>query len=421
MVVVGAGLAGLSAAVHLTRHGRRVLVLESADQAGGRVRTDLVDGYRLDRGFQVFNTAYPEPARLLDLTALQLRCLVPGALVYAGGRRHRLVDPRRRPASAPATVTAPVGTLADKARLGALAARDALAPAGWLKGGGDRTTEQALRRFGLSGRLVEQFLRPFLAGVFLERELSTSARFFHLVWRSFARGRICLPANGMGAIPAQLAALLDPAALRLRQTVQAVQPHHVTLTGGERLAARAVVVATDPATAVRLLPGLPEVPMRGVTTVYHRADESPLGEPILVLDGQQHLIANTAVLTDAAPSYGPGTGALVSTSVLGGVHGADLEPAVRARLATLYGTGTSSWEHLATCRVPAALPAMPPPHPLRRPVRLVPGLYVCGDHRDTSSIQGAMVSGRRAAAAVLADLGDPAPGADRSAAEVEDR
>lgn len=299
-------------------------------------------------------------------------------------------------------------------RLGALAAKDSLVPAGWLKAGGDRTTEQSLRRFGLSGPLVEQFLRPFLSGVFLERELSTSARFFHLVWRSFARGQICLPANGMGAIPAQLAGLLHPAVLRLRQTVRAVRPREVTLAGGERLAARAVVIATDPATAVRLLPGLPEVPMRGVTTVYHRADESPLGEPTLVLDGENQLVANTAVLTDAAPTYGPGTGALVSTSVLGGDHGAELEIAVRARLATLYDTDTSGWDHLSTCRVPAALPAMPAPHPLRRPVRLVPGMYVCGDHRDTSSIQGAMVSGRRAAAAVLADLGDPVLGADRS-------
>ncbi|MGH9075509.1 MAG: FAD-dependent oxidoreductase, partial [Acidimicrobiales bacterium] len=276
MVVIGAGLAGLSAALHLSGHGRQVTLLDGADRVGGRVGTDVVDGYRLDRGFQVFNTAYPEPARVLDLAALDLHPFVPGVLVYAGGRRHRLLDPARRPRGALPTALAPVGSLGAKARLGALAARDALVPARWLKRGPDPTTGEALARLGLSGPLVERFLRPFLSGVFLEAELTTSARFFHLVWRSFARGRICLPGEGMGAIPAQLASRLGPTGVRLGEPVQAVLGGGVTLAGGSRIRARAVVVATDPAAAAALLPSLPAVPMRGITTFYHRAPGSPL-------------------------------------------------------------------------------------------------------------------------------------------------
>ncbi len=402
VVVVGAGLAGLAAAHHLSRHGCDVVVVEASDQAGGRVRTDSVDGWRLDRGFQVFNTAYPEPGRVLDPGALDLQAFYPGVAVYAGGRLHYLAHPLRKPGRMLTTLRAPVGSAVAKAGLGLLSARDALVPASRLKALADMSTAVALGGWGLSGPLVAQFLRPFLSGVFLEGDLETSARFFHLVWRTFIRGRICVPARGMQAIPQQLAAGI--AGLRLGQPVVAVGPGSVRLAGGEFLHARAVVVATDPGTATELVPSLPAVAMHGVTTFYHRAPELSAPPPVLVLDGEERLIANTAVLTEVAPSYGPGGGSLVSTSVLAAPDEA-VEPAVRARLAALYGTGTASWDLLATYRLPAALPAVPPAHPLRQPVRIEPGLYICGDHRDTPSIQGAMVSGRRAAQAVLADWG----------------
>ncbi len=406
VIVVGAGLAGLSAAVHLSRRGLGVMVIEAADRAGGRVRTDVVDGWRLDRGFQVFNTAYPEPARVLDLGALHLQPFTPGAMVYADGRRHLLANPLRRPASTPSALHSPVGSLAEKARLGVFSAGCALTPAQWVKYRRDSTTAAALRQVGLRGELVERFLRPFLSGVFLEADLVTSARFFRLVWRSFVRGQICVPAEGMGAIPAQLAAMANGTSLLFGRRVRAVDDVGVTLEGGECLGAKAVVVATDPTTATNLLTSLPPVRMHAVTTFYHLAPRSPLHQPVLVLDGEQHLVVNTVVLTDVAPSYGPPTAALVSTSILGASDDPGLERAVRARLATLYATtDTASWELLAAYRISDALPAIAAGQPLRRPVRVTPGLYLCGDHRDTPSTQGAMVSGRRAAQAVLDDLG----------------
>ena len=165
-----------------------------------------------------------------------------------------------------------------------------------------------------------------------------------------------------------------------------------------------MVVATDPATAARLCPGLEIPAMRPVTTFYHAAARSPMdGDPTQIVDAEGH-ITDTLVISDAAPEYAPPGRALVSTSVLGVLSGAD-EPRVRARLSQIYGTDTSGWEHLATYAVEEALPAMVPPFRMRRAVRLAPGRYVCGDHRDTGSQQGALVSGRRAAEAVLADLG----------------
>ncbi|MFF0311559.1 NAD(P)/FAD-dependent oxidoreductase [Streptosporangium sp. NPDC004379] len=402
VVVVGAGLAGLACAVRLHAAGVPVRVVEAEDEAGGRVRTDVVDGFRLDRGFQVFNTAYPEARRVLDIGALDVRPFSSGLIVFDAGRRERIMLPWRHPGHALSGVLAAVGSLRDKAALAALTARDIALPASVLRGGAERTTEEELRRRGVSPEMVEKLFRPFLAGVVLERELETSSRFFHLLWRSFARGTIGLPALGMGRIPAQLAGRLPDGAVLLGTPVAAVTGEGVETAEGAEIPARAVVVATDPATAARLVPGLREPEMRSVTTFYHAAPRSPLGEPTQVIDAEGQ-VTDTIVVSDAAPAYSGDGRALVSTSVLG-VLSADDEPRVRARLAEVYAADTSSWEHLATYPVRAALPAMPPPFPLRRSVRLAPGRYVCGDHRDTGSIQGALVSGRRAADAVLADL-----------------
>jgi phytoene dehydrogenase-like protein len=398
-VVVGAGLAGLAVARRLAAAGTEVLVLEAGTAVGGRVTTDIVDGFLLDRGFQVYNTAYPEAARVLDHDALDLRAFTPGALVRVGDRLHRVADPRRRPLAAPGTVLAPIGSPLDKVRVALLAGRDALLPAGRLTGAAETTTYAALRERGLSDTVIDRFLRPFLAGVFLERDLTTSSRFFDLVWRSFARGTICLPAGGMRRIPEQLAAGLPEGAVRLGVEVGAVTAGRVVTDQGT-VRAGAVVVATDPATAARLLPGIPAPRMNAVTTVYHAAAEPPVAEPTLVLDGEgTSPIVNSVVLTAAAPSYSPDDRALISTSVLGTDPPDDAT--LRRELERLYGVSTAGWETVATVRVPAALPAAPPPLRIRQPVDLGDDLYVAGDHRDTPSIQGAMVSGRRAATAVL--------------------
>ena len=407
VLVVGAGLAGLRCARRLAAAGVRVAVLEAGDAVGGRARTDLVDGFKLDRGFQVFNAGYPAVAASFDVDRLNLRAFTPGALVFVDGRHARMGDPRRRPADAIATLRAPVGSLRDKAAVGALSGYLGSAPIGRLGRGPDRTTAELLRGWGISSTMIDKFLRPFLAGVFLEGELATSGRFFELVWRSFARGSITVPAAGMGALGAQLAAGLPDGAVRLGTPVAALTDDGVELAGGGELAARAVVVATDPVTAARLAgPEVTAPTMHGVTTLYHAAPVSPLAEPTLLLDpGSPAGIVNTVVLTEAARAYSPDSRALVSTSVLGVGHQPDeLERRVRARLGVLYGVDTGGWEYLAGYPVAEALPAQPVPLELRKPVRLRRGRYVCGDHRDTASIQGALVSGRRTAAVVLADL-----------------
>jgi phytoene dehydrogenase-like protein len=400
VIVVGAGLAGLACAADLAAARRSVRVLEAGDAVGGRMRTDVRSGFRLDRGFQVFNTSYPQVRRRFELRALQLCPFTPGLLLHTADGRVRFTDPTRRPGQAADLLRGRLADPADLAALALLSARDMLLPASTIRRGRDQATRSALAGAGISTALVERLMRPFLAGVFLEEELETSSRFFHLVWRSMLRGTQCLPRRGVQAVPEQLAAALPPGTVELNCPVAALTGDGVLLADGSERRAAAVVVATGPEAAAALLPGLSVPATRTVTTIYHAASRSPLAEPTLLVDAEREVL-HTSVLTEVAGSYGSDGRALVSTSVLG--HGGDgAEPAVRSRLAELYRTDTAGWEHVASYPVPGALPAMPAPHPLTRPARVGPGRYVCGDYRSTGSVQGALASGARAAREILA-------------------
>jgi monoamine oxidase len=408
VVVVGAGLAGLACARALTARGLEVRLLEGADVVGGRVRTDHVDGFTLDHGFQVLNTAYPELPAVVDLAALDLRAFDSSVAISIEGERVTIGNPVRKPTTAVSALGIPVGGLGGKAAFGLYAGLCAALPVHGIKHREEISAAEAWRRASIPPDVVNAVLRPFFSGVLLEQEMSTSRRFTDLMMRMFARGLSTVPAGGMQRLPERIAADLPTGTVRLSSRVREVRPEGVR-ADDIAYTAQAVVVATDPWSAGRLLPGLQVPPSRGVTTVYHSAPVFPGASATLLLDADRSPVANTIALSVAAPEYAPPDRVLVSTSMVHDAVPSDVDgPAVRGALARLHGTDTSGWEHLATYSIPRALPGMRAPHPMRRPVRLHEGddrLYVAGDHRDTSSIQGALVSGRRAAAAVLDDLG----------------
>lgn len=406
VVVVGAGLAGLAAALRLAREGLDVVVVEAAERAGGRVVTDRVDGLLLDRGFQLLNPAYPAVRDLVDLDALDLQAFGAGVAVRHGGRLHELGDPRRHPASVWNDLTTPLLTVRQKLALVTWMARVGFGPASAVKAQDDVPLREALAACGLDGAPTERVLRPFMAGVLADGDLETSRRYADLVVRSFVRGTPSLPARGMQALPDQLVERLGPERVRFGTSAQIVTGHRVVTDHGT-VGARATVVATDPVTAADLL-GWPRPRMRGLTTLWWRAAEPPSPSTLLHVDGEARgPVVNAAVVSQAAPGYAT-DGALLQASVLGAGHDpVTLERAARGQTARLLDADASGWELVRVDDLPRALPALAPGTPLQREVDLGDGVFVAGDHRDTPSIQGALVSGRRAARAVRARLRRP--------------
>lgn len=393
VVVIGAGVAGLAAAVALTRAGRRVEVVDAADAVGGRVRTDRVDGFLVDRGFQLLNPAYPEARRLLDLRALDLQHFGRGVTVHRGDGRRIVATPTRHPALLRATLGSGLvepGTLLALVR---------------LLGGAEPDVPRAVAedRAGLTGD-ARTLVDRFLAGVLAEDDGSTSARFTGDLLRYFALGRPAVPALGMGAIPRQLEArLAEP--VRLHTRVDALRRDGdawLVGVGGAALRAPAVVVATDAVAAASLL-GRRWPAMRGLATWWFAPAEAPDTGPFLVVDGRPGRpgpVVNTAVVSAVSPRYAPPGRHLVQASTLLPDGQAPAEADVRRHVGELYGTSAAGWALVARHEIPHALPVMAPERAAVPPA-LEPGLAVAGDHVGGASLQGALRSGRRAAAALL--------------------
>ena len=403
VVVVGAGLAGLSCAVALHDAGIPVQVYEASDGVGGRVRTDHVDGFLLDRGFQVALTAYPEMHRQLDMAALDLQAFDPGALVWRNGKGSVVGDPFRRPTTALSTVTSPIGSLFDKARIAVLRHRLRSVHPVRLLQSHDTSTRAALADAGFSDTIIERFFRPLVGGIQLDPDLTDSRRMFDVIFRMLADGDSAVPAAGMQAIPQQLANRLPAGTIHLGAPVTATTPTSITVEG-TTIAAAAVVVATEGPVAADLL-DLPPVESKSVGAVYFSAPAAPIDDKLVVLDGTgRGPVLNVAVMSNVAASYAPAGSHLV-VAALPGHDGPTIETDARSQLRGWWGPQVDGWEHLATYRIAHGQPRQRPPFNPKRRVRLDDGRFVCGDHRDTASIQGAMYSGRRCALAIADEIG----------------
>ena len=409
VVVIGAGLSGLAAARQIQASGLTVVVIESSDAVGGRVRTDKVDGFLLDRGFQVLLTAYPELATQVDMKALDLQAFDPGALVWISskngghGKGHVVSDPFRKPSTLFATTFAPIGSLIDKLRIVLLRLRVMRGVAPKLLLNNDMSTLDALRSAGFSHRMIESFFRPLFGGVQLDPQLATSRRMFDIIFRSLSEGQSVLPACGMQALPEQLGERLTHNTVHLNSPVESLDGTTVILRTGERIAARAVVVATDGPTASTLL-GLPPVHSRTAGCVYFSAATPPTKKKYVILDGSgKGPVLNVAVLSTVAPSYAPPGKHLIAAALPGVISG-NLEQLARQQLRDWWGPQVDDWKHLRTYAINHGGPVQSAPFSPKQRVSLGNGRFVCGDHRDTGSIQGALYSGRRCGEAVVQSL-----------------
>lgn len=422
VVIVGAGLAGLAAATRLNSEDIPFILLEASDAVGGRVRTDVVDGFLLDRGFQIFITAYPEAQRILDYQALDLQKFYSGARVYYDGQFHTVADPLRHFPDALQSLVNPIGTAIDKLLIGLKRLQVLGRSEEDILSADEVPIIDLLKKTGFSDSIVDRFFRPFFGGIFFDTELETTSRLFDFIFKCLALGNNTLPAKGISAIPEQIAAKLPHGSISLNSRVVSIdfegsdsKPPSVKLKSGEILRSElGVIVAVEEPEANELLAGKlavkPRVnrPARSTVCLYFSADRAPVQEPVLFLNGSgKGIVNNMFFATNVASSYGPPGKTLVSVSVIGmceSVPDDNLTAEVIRELSYWFGNSTvESWKHLRTYRIGFAQPNQSPPTDLKKNPKIGSGVYVCGDHRTSATFDGALFSGRQAAEALLKD------------------
>ena len=380
VLIVGAGLAGLSAAIHLEAAGFDVTVIESSDRAGGRVASDVIDGFICDRGFQLINARYPALQELNVLKELDFIEAPRVIEVSMGDRRHAIGDPRQVPWTAFDKAT---GTIPEKIALLQFIAKKTKA---------GQSIGQALRN---TGTCYERVLRPFLQGVFLTDPDNVDATYGQSIIKSFINGKPGVPRNGVGEVSKAIAARISNIVYNTR--VDGIDQNSVHTNRGTYTAGK-VLIATDATTATQLL-GLTEVPrMAGCITWYHAVSENPSGTGHLLVDGQKRgPIINTVVMSDISSNYAPLNQNLISTTTDLNITESD----VRRHLAIMWGTSTHDWQLIAKYEIPAALPIHNVGRMLSQSIKINDLLFVAGDHRTVPSQQGALFSGRLAAQLIL--------------------
>lgn len=407
IAIVGAGLSGLACARVLAQARVPFRVYESSANIGGQLRADQVDGFTLNHGWHRFLPAYPEARRILDYDALDLRPFYHGLDIYLGGRFHRVADPIRHPVDALGVMRDGLIRWRDRwylllLRKEALGVREIPR---WLP---ETRTEDYLRDFGVSDQFINDIVRPFFSGMFLESDLRTSARLFLFLFSMLQRGGIALPARGIQAIPEQLAAQLPEDSIQFNTTIEAARRGELTLAGGQVVAAQHIVLATGEAAACHLRGQPCTVRTRSATCLYFSADHVPGDLPIQYVDGAGRGPINTAcVVSRVVPDCAPPGKHLVVASVIGSPSSQDLQSVVHDQLEEWFGPSARAWRHLRTYQTQSAIPEERllrlGPAPL--PAELEPGLYQCGDYCHDATMNGALLSGRAAGEAVLKRLG----------------
>jgi protoporphyrinogen oxidase len=405
ITIIGAGISGLSVGLHLHREGFPVKIIEASDRAGGRIKTDSVDGFRLDRGFQVLLTSYPEAQMLLDYEALQLKTFLPGATVLYDGGQFEIADPFRRPSALLATVFAPVGSLKDKINTFVLKQKLIRKSIKGIFLQEQKSSLEQLKSYGFSSKMIDRFFKPFFSGIFLENKLETPNRMFDFVMKMFSEGDAALPALGMEEIPKQLAIQLPADTFLYNTKVVDIRGNSIFTSTGAEIKSDIIILATEANEFVSKLKSNVETEYRSVTNVYFQTTIAPSNKAVVILNAseKEKVVNNLTVMTNVSSAYAPAGKVLISVSCNGILDFEDEELAekIKEELEPWFGKQVEEWSHLKTYKVKYALPNLTvlKDDLTITDMKISDNLYCCGDHLLNGSINAAMKSGR-----LLADL-----------------
>ncbi|MDJ0622650.1 MAG: NAD(P)/FAD-dependent oxidoreductase [Desulfocapsaceae bacterium] len=406
-VIIGAGISGLTCANYLQRHQKSYIIVDADKRIGGRIKTDTVNGFKLDHGFQVLQTGYPEARRTLDYKALNLMKFPAGVAVRSNGKFHMIADPRYHFRHLYSTISSPIGTFKDRLLMLRLARTVSSCPFAELFSQPEEKTIDFLSHYGFSEGFINRFFVPFFAGACLDREITASSRVLKYIFRVFAEGDAALPALGMAEIPRQLATNLPEDCVRLQSRVEKIDNDGVLLASGEKIQADAVVIATS-APAERQLLGIEqEGGSVGESCLYFTGEWlPPFNEPFLILNGEgTGPINNIAFPSLVAPEYATDGRTLIAVVVLGDEYckNPELQKLVRDQCRKWFGGAVDDWEHLHTYEINHALPLQEPPtqDPYRQPALVSGNTYRCGEIGTLPGTQWALLAGRLTAETML--------------------
>ena len=400
ITIIGAGISGLTAAVYLHQKGYKVQILEASDRAGGRIKTDVIDGFRLDRGFQVLLTEYPETKALLDYKKLNLKRFLPGATVLYDGGQFEIADPFRRPTATFATLFAPVGSLKDKINTFFLKNKLVNISIPNLFKQPEIETIAQLKKDGFSPKMMERFYKPFFSGIFLENDLKTSSNMFDFVMKMFSEGDAAIPELGMEEIPKQLVAMLPENSIQSNVKVSAIENNKIICKDGTTLDADKIIIATEAIGLASNYISKTKQNFHQVTNVYFEAKIAPTKKAVVVLNAStdKKWANNLTVLSNISNQYAPTGKVLISISYNGipAIDDATLAENMKNELKQWYGNQVSAWKMLKTYRINYALPNQEKVSNEvdNSEIKINDNLFICGDHLLNGSINAAMKSGR---------------------------
>lgn len=400
VIIIGAGISGLTCAKYLKDRGIQSLILEASDGVGGRVRTDVHEGFLLDRGFQILLTAYPEAQRLLDYQSLDLQAFKSGAIIRDIQKNDfsMVANPFKEPSKIWSSLTSNVGTFADKIRILRLILETGNVQEEVFEKKSISTIDY-LRNYGFSDNMIQQFFRPFFGGVFLENELSTSANFFKYVFGKFYEGDAVIPAKGIEQIAKQIEKMLYIGTVKLNTKVVKIDGNRVYLENGDKLYGEKIVLATDGFQADKLLGKTTDRKFNATICTYFSANQSPLKDKMLVLNpNRASMVHNMCVPSDIAPAYAPDGKSLISVSTQGFnlYDENELAKNIKRELTTWYGNEVQDWQHLKTYHIPKALPNFDQSY-IDNHLKISDILYQCGDATAYPSLNAAIATGRKVA------------------------